>query len=146
MKSVPLFLLTILIGTLTLSSDLVFTCDGYKTTFKQNLNTEEIPSLRERMKALIKNGSIPIVIEGENNVAWIYLNDPEGRDYPDIDFESNYFEIIQDLFPLKINKELQKSLKKGNKAFLKTLGIEYIIEGEDVISKINYKVFEKFMF
>ena len=98
------------------------------------------------MKALIKNGSIPIVIEGENNVAWIYLNDPEGRDYPDIDFESNYFEIIQDLFPLKINKELQKSLKKGNKAFLKTLGIEYIIEGEEVISRINYKVFEKFMF
>ena len=129
-----------------ISNDLVFTCDGYTTTFRQNLKVEEVSSLRNRMESLIKSGSIPLVIESKNDVAWIYLNDPEGRDYPEVNFESDYFEIITDLFPLKLTNKLKKSLKKGNKTFMKTLGVEYVIENEEVISKINYDIFERFMF
>ena len=98
------------------------------------------------MESLIKEGNIPIVIECDKDIAWLYLNDPMGRDYPEVNFESNYFEIILDLFPLKINKELKKSLKKGNKTFIEKLGIEYVIEDGEVFSKIDYDKFEKFMF
>jgi hypothetical protein len=69
-----------------------------------------------------------------------------GRDYHDVDFESDYFEIIMDLFPLKINKELKKSLKLGNKAFMEKLGIEYLVKNGEVISKIDYEKFENFVF
>ena len=40
---------------------------------------------------------------------------------------------------------LKNSLIKGNKVFFETLGIEYIIENEEVISKINYEKFERFV-
>jgi hypothetical protein len=69
-----------------------------------------------------------------------------GRDYPEVDFDSDYFDIILDLFPLKINKELKRSLRLGNKAFMEALGIEYLVEDGEVISLIDYDKFENFMF
>jgi len=98
------------------------------------------------MESLIKEGNIPIVIECDRDVAWIFLNDPMGRDYPEVDFESDYFEIILDLFPLKINRELKRHLKVGNKAFMDALGIEYLVENGEVFSIIDYEKFEGFMF
>ena len=98
------------------------------------------------MESLIKGGDIPVVIECDRDVAWILLNDPMGRDYPEVDFESDYFGVILDLFPLKINKKLKKSLRQGNKTFMKMLGIEYLVENGEVISLINYEKFEDFMF
>lgn len=128
-------------------STLFITYDGCKTTFRQSLKVDELSSLRNRMESLIKSGCIPLVIESENDVVWVYLNDPIGaKDYPEADFESDYFEVIKDLFPLKLTSKLKKSLKKGNRAFMKTLGVKYVIEDEEVISKINYNVFEKFAF
>ena len=116
-------------------------------TFRQDLKDEEIPSLRNRMESLIKTGHIPVVIEEGNNVVWLYLNDPYGgRGYPETNFDSDYFEIITDLFPLKLTNRLKRSLKRGNKSFVKTLGIEYIVENDEVISRINYDTFEKFIF
>ena len=112
-----------------------------------NPQTGQLLFLNEEMASLIKNGNIPIVIECDRDVAWIYLNDVyDGRDYPEVEFESDYFNIIVDLFPIKINKELKKRLKKGCRAFMNALGVEYLIENGEVISKINYDKFEKFMF
>lgn len=128
------------------NKELLLTCQGKENFSRDNPRAADVLCLREEMKSLIKEGNIPIVIECDRNVAWIYLNDPMGRDYPEVNFESDYFEIILDLFPLKINKELKKSLKNGNKAFIDALGIEYLIENGEVISKIDYDKFENFMF
>ena len=103
-------------------------------------------SLWKKMESLIKDGEYPVVIEYDHDIAWILLNDPDNsRDYPETNFKSDYFETITDLFPIKINKTLKNSLIKGNKVFFETLGIEYIIEDEEVISKINYEKFERFV-
>ena len=102
--------------------------------------------MREEVESLIKEGNYPVVIECDKKVAWIFLNDPDdGRDYPEVNFESNYFEML-DLFPLKINRTLKKSLKMGNKEFLEALGIEYIVRNGEVFSRIDYNKFERFMF
>ena len=153
MKSLPFVLLMIMVGTIAMSApckchkkELLLTCQGKETFSRDNPRPADIMSLREEMESLIKDGSIPIVIECDKDVAWIFLNDPMGRDYPEVNFESDYFEIILDLFPLKINKELKRSLKQGNKAFMEALGIEYLVENGEVISLINYDKFEDFMF
>lgn len=148
MRSVYLFVLMCLLpilGTSALPSELIFTYEGNDTTFRQKLKTEEIPSLRNRMESLLKAGNIPIVVEEKNDVVWLYLNDPCGRGYTDIDFKSDYFETIQDLFPLKLTDKLKQSLKEGNKSLIKTLGIEYIVSDEEVISRIDYDTFEQCM-
>jgi len=126
--------------------ELLLTCQGRETFSRDNPRAADVLCLREEMESLIKEGNIPVVIECDRSVAWIYLNDPMGRDYPEVDFESDYFEIILDLFPLKINRELKKSLTVGNKAFMEKLGIEYLVEDGEVISKIDYDKFENFMF
>ena len=126
--------------------ELLLTCQGKETFSRDNPMAADVLCLREEMESLIKEGNFPIVIECDNDVAWLYLNDPTGRDYPDADFESDYFEIIMDLFPLKINNRLKRDLKKGNQKFFETLGIEYIVENGEVFSKIDYEKFEKFMF
>jgi len=143
----------IMVGTIAMSApqrkhnkELLLTCQGKETFSRDNPRAADVLCLREEMESLIKDGSIPIVIECDRDVAWIYLNDPMGRDYPEVDFESDYFEIILDLFPLKINKELKKSLKQGNKAFMEALGIEYLVENGEVFSIIDYEKFENFMF
>ena len=125
---------------------LLLFCEGNENFCRDNPRPAQIFSIREEMESLIKEGNIPIVIECDRDVAWIFLNDPDGgRDYPEVDFDSDYFETIFDLFPLKINTELKKCLKAGNKAFMDTLGIEYQVKNGEVISKINYDAFERFM-
>ena len=153
MKTLPFILLMIMVGTLAASAplkgpkkELLLTCQGKETFSRDNPRAADVLCLREEMESLIREGNIPIVIECDKDVAWIYLNDPLGRDYPEVDFDSDYFEIILDLFPLKINKELKKSLAVGNKAFMDALGVEYLIEDGEVISKIDYDKFENFMF
>ena len=126
--------------------ELLLSCQGKETFCRDNPRPADVQFLREEMESLIKEGNIPIVIESDRDVAWIFLNDPMGRDYPEANFESDYFEVILDLFPLKINKELKKSLNNGNKAFMEALGIEYLVEDGQVISKIDYDKFENFMF
>ena len=152
MKKLLLILLVIMVASAMSTpqrrhnKELLLTCQGKETFSRDNPKPADIQFLREEMESLIKEGSIPIVIECDRDVAWIFLNDPMGRDYPEVDFESDYFEIILDLFPLKINKELKKRLKIGNKAFIDALGIEYLVENGEVISKIDYEKFENFMF
>lgn len=126
--------------------ELLLTCQGKETFSRDNPRAADVLCLREEMESLIKEGNFPVVIECDRDVAWLYLNDPMGRDYPEVDFESDYFEIIMDLFPLKINYRLKKDLEKGNQKFFETLGIEYSIENGEVISKIDYEKFEKFLF
>ncbi len=150
MKTLTFIFLTFFIGTLACQcptkKELILSCQGNEEFIRDNPRAEQVICLREEMESLIKEGNIPIVIECNRDVAWLFLNDPMGRDYPEVNFESDYFEIILDLFPLKINKALKKRLKKGNKEFIEALGIEYIVENGEVISKIDYDKFEKFMF
>lgn len=107
---------------------------------------EEALQLRDEIEFLIKNGNYPVVIEEKRNVLWVYLNDPYGgKDYPVSNFESDYFETI-DLFPLKLTNQLKSCLKKGNRFLLETLGIRYIIKDGEVISKIDYSKFDRYVF
>jgi len=152
MKKLLFVLLAIMVGSAMHApqnrpkKELLLTCQGKETFSRDNARAADVLCLREEMESLIKEGNIPIVIESDRDVAWIYLNDPMGRDYPEVNFESDYFDIILDLFPLKINKELKKSLKIGNRAFMETLGIEYLVENGEVFSLIDYEKFENFMF
>ena len=126
---------------------LLLSCQGNENFCRDNPRPAQIFSLREEMESLIKEGNIPVVIECDRNVAWLYLNDPDGgRDYPEVNFQSDYFEIIMDLFPLKINKELKMALKLGNASFMEILGIKYQVENGEVVSKIDYDKFENFVF
>ena len=91
-------------------------------------------------------GSYPIVLECNRNVVWVFLNDSlKGTDFPAATFESDYFDFL-DLFAIKLTKKLRKVLKSGNKELLQTLGIEYIVKGEEVFSQIDYEKFGKFAF
>lgn len=152
MKTLPIAVLMFLVGTFAYSSNprnkkLIITYQENEEFVMSNPQTGQVLFLSEEISSLIKDGNIPIVIECDKDVAWIYLNDIyDGRDYPEVEFDSDYFNVIMDLYPVKINKELKKKLKKGNKAFIDALGIEYVIEGGEVVSKINYDKFEKFMF
>lgn len=152
MKKLLLIFMVVIVASATSTpqrkhnKQLLLTCQGKENFSRDNPRAADVLCLREEMESLIKEGNIPIVIECDRNVAWIYLNDPMGRDYPEVDFESDYFEIIMDLFPLKINKQLKKSLSVGNKAFMEALGIEYLVENGEVISLIDYDKFENFMF
>ena len=153
MKRTQIILLMILMGCVSIVAQphpkmaLLLSCQGNENFCRDNPRPAQIFSLREEMESLIKEGNIPVVIECDKDVVWIVLNDPVGgRDYPEVNFESDYFDTILDLFPLKINKTLKKKLKEGNKAFINTLGIEYLVSQGEVISKIDYKKFENFMY
>ena len=144
MKSLPFILLMFLVGTLVSPArpkeTLLLICQGNEEFSREN------PRIEQEVESLIKSGSIPVVIECDRNVVWVYLNDPDdGRDYPVADFKSDYFETL-DLFPLKLTKKLKKMLKKGNKEFLETLGVEYIVKNGELFSKIDYDKFEVFTF
>lgn len=139
-----------LVGTLTTQAQnyapLKLVCQGSQELSVYIDQPKEISQLRNEMAFLIKKGNFPIVIEEKKDVIWIYLNDPYGgKDYPTIKFESDYFETI-DLFPLKLTKQLKNHLKKGNKFLLETLGITYLIKNDEVISKINYNKFDRYVF
>lgn len=152
MKTLPIVLVMLLVGAFSYSSNpqnkkLIIKYQDIEEFLMDNPGTGKVVFLDEKMTSLIKEGKIPIVIEQEKNVAWIYLNDIYGgRDYPEVDFESDYLNIIMDLFPLKINRNLRKKLKKGSNAFFDALGVKYLIEDGEIISKINYDKFEKFIF
>ena len=150
MKSLPFILLMFLVGTLVSPArpkeTLLLICQGNEEFSRENPRIEQVLLMREEVESLIKSGSLPVVIECDRNVVWVYLNDPDdGRDYPVADFKSDYFETL-DLFPLKLTKKLKKMLKKGNKEFLETLGVEYIVKNGEVFSKIDYDKFEVFTF
>lgn len=153
MKTLPLLLSSIFVVSLACinpqqhEKPIVLTYEECEKVLMENPRDDESLSLTKEMESLIKDGKFPIIIEHDKNVAWIYLNDPtNSRDYPETNLKSDYFEIITDLFPIKINKTLKSSLKKGNKAFFETLGIEYVITKNEVISNINYEKFERFVF
>ena len=153
MKKAQFIILMILLGCVPISAQshpkmaLLLSCQGNENFCRDNPRPAQIFSLREEMESLIKEGNIPVVIECDRNVAWLYLNDPDGgRDYPEVNFQSDYFEIIMDLFPLKINKELKMALKLGNASFMEILGIKYQVENGEVVSKIDYDKFENFVF
>ena len=93
---------------------------------------------------------MPIVIEGDKQIAWIYLNtidDPRGYEGEDFDeIQTEYIELSMDLFPIKINRKLRRKLQRGYDKFFETIGVEYFIgENDEVISKIDYDKFEKFI-
>ena len=152
MKKLFIMLLMLLIGESAFSApqqhkkQLILTYDRCEEILMESPRNDVSLSLWEKIESLIKDGEYPVVIEYDHDIAWILLNDPDNsRDYPEAHFKSDYFETITDLFPIKINKTLKNSLIKGNKVFFETLGIEYIIEDEEVISKINYDKFERFV-
>ncbi len=152
MKRLPfIFLFFVLVtfaspGTLQ-HKRLLLTCQGNEEFIRDNPRAEQVICLREEMSSLIKEGNIPIVIECDRDIAWLYLNDIYSpRDFPEPNFVSDYFNIITDLFPLKINKKLKSKLKKGNKAFIDALGIEYLVDNGEATSKIDYEKFERYAF
>jgi len=145
MYSFLLLCLGIALIVLVDSHGLILTYEGPNIVYKQKLKKQDLPSLRDRMESIIKSGNIAIAVEKKNDVVWLYLNDPCGRDYTDIDLQSDYLEVIQDLFPLKLTDKLKKSLKEGNESFIKTLGIEYIVVDKEIISKIDYETFEQYI-
>jgi len=152
LRVLPFVFVILVIGTIACPASsrkkaLLLISQGKENFTRDNPRAEQVLCLREEMASLIKEGNTPVVIEHDKGVAWIYLNDTESpRDYHEISFDSDYFEIIVDLFPLKINKKLKKKLKKGNKAFMDELGIEYLVENGEVISKIDYEKFEQYVF
>ena len=152
MKKTTVFLLMLMVSIVSIARSypkkaLLLSCEGNENFCRDNPRPAQIFSLREEMESLIKEGNIPVVIECDKDVAWIVLNDPVGgRGYPEVNFKSDYFDTILDLFPLKINQTLKKKLKDGNKAFINTLGIEYVVSQGEVISKIDYEKFEDFMY
>ncbi len=152
MKALPFIMLMFLLGTLASPArirqkkSLLLVCQGAEEFVRDNPRAEQVLLMREEVESLINEGNYPVVIECDRKVAWIFVNDPDnGRDYPEVNFKSDYFEML-DLFPLKINRTLKKRLKIGNKEFLETLGIKYLVKNGEVISEIDYDRFEKFMF
>ena len=75
---------------------LLLVCQGTEEFYRDNPRAADVLCLREEMESLIKDGNIPIVIECDRNVAWLYLNDPMGRDYPEVNFDSDYEGIIME--------------------------------------------------
>lgn len=152
MKTLPFVLSMFLIGTLAYAAPqqrtnpIVLTYEGNEIVLMENPRNEESLFPQREMESLIRKGESPIIIEVNRDIAWIYLNDSNGKDYPETNIKSDYFEIIWGVFPIKMNKTLKNSLKRGNKAFFETLGIEYIIKNNDVISKIDYGKFDRFAF
>ena len=143
-------MLMILVGSLAFAQEksLLLTYQGEGAYSGIGIQSEDIPLLRDKMINLIKEGRTPIVIEGDWEVIWLYLNDTyDPRDWVEIDFESEYSDEIQDLFPIKTNNKIRKILKKkwDNNKLMETLGIRYQIENDEVVSIIDYEKFEKYL-
>ena len=146
-------MLAILVGSLAFAQQkrsLMLTYQGHGSYNGCGITSKDIPEIRENMEFLIRNGYLPILIEGDWDVIWIYLNDLENPiDAIDIDFESDYLDEIQDLFCIKTDEEIKTLLKEkwDNKKVLKLLGIRYKIDkdSDEVISKIKLKKFAKYL-
>ena len=150
MKKFITSLLMILVASLAYPQErsLMLTYQGNSFYMGYGLQSQDLPFIRERMGNLIKQGYTPILIEGDWEIIWLYINNPHNPvDYIDMDFESEYSEAISDLFPIKTNRKLKRALKKwwNNKRVLEILGIKYQVENDEVISVINYKKFERYL-
>ena len=137
------------IGPLTFSqyTSLMFTYQGNGVFASIGTKTQQIPLLQEEMVERISKGYLPIVIEGNEEIAWIYLNtldDPRG--YEDLDVTTDYIELEMYLFPVKINKKLRRKLHSGYKTFFETIGVDYSIENGEIVSHIDYSKFEQFIY
>lgn len=131
-------------------TSLMLTYQGNGVTAGIGTQAQQIPLLKNEMVERISNGYLPIVIEGDKQIAWIYLNtidDPRGYEGEDFDeIQTEYIELSMDLFPIKINRKLRRKLQRGYDKFFETIGVEYFIgENDEVISKIDYDKFEKFI-
>ena len=125
---------------------LTYQCGGSYNGY--GIQSQDLPDIRERMSNLIKDGYSPILIEGDSEIIWLYIDDPYNPvDYVEMDFESEHSESIPDLFPIKTNRKLKRALKKwwNNERVLDILGIKYQVENDEVISVINYKKFERYL-
>lgn len=148
-------MLMITIGSLAFAqqTSLMLMFQGHKAT--KGIPVYEIPLLKDEILECIPNGYMPIVIEGNYEIAWIYLNtvdDPReyvGEDFDEI--ETSYIELYNDLFPIRINETLKELLTRkrygGFKKFFKTIGVRYSNDDNgEIITKINYDKFEPFVF
>jgi hypothetical protein len=137
-------------------SSLMLTYQGHGATAGIGTQVSQIALLKDEMVERISHGFLPIVIEGNQEIAWIYLNtvdDPRGYEGEDFDgIQTDYEELFMDLFPIRIDEDLKKLLNKqrgGYKQFFKTIGVEYLdpqkTNGE-IVSKINYDKFDKFVY
>ena len=109
---------------------------------------QQIPLLKDEMVERITKGFLPIVIEGDEEIAWIYLNtidDPRGYEDDSDEIQTEYIELSMDLFPIKINKKLRRKLHMGHDKFFEAIGVEYFIKNDEVISRIDYDKFERFI-
>ena len=151
MKKLIIILLAILVGSLAFAQQkrgLMLTYQGHGAYNGCGITSKDIPEIREHMEFLIREGYLPILIEGDWDVIWLYLNDPVNPiDAVDIDFESDYIEEIQDLFCIKTDERIKTLLKEkwNNKKVLKILGIRYKVENDEVTSKVKLKKFEKYL-
>ena len=130
-------------------TSLMLTYQGNGVSAGIGTQISQIPLLKDEMVERITKGYLPIVIEGDKEIAWIYLNtidDPRGYEGEDFDeIQTEYIELSMDLFPIKINKMLRRKLQRGYDKFFEAIGVEYSIENDEVISKIDYDKFERFI-
>ena len=130
-------------------TSLMLTYQGNGVLAGIGTQSQQIPLLKDEMVERISKGYLPIVIEGAEEIAWIYLNtidDPRGYEGDDFEeIQTEYIELSMDLFPIKINKKLRRKLHKGYDKFFKAIGVEYSTENDEVITKIDYDKFEKFL-
>ena len=151
MKRLIVLMFMVAIGPLASSqhASLMLTYQGNGVSAGIGTQVPQIPLLKDEMVERISKGYLPIVIEGNKQIAWIYLNtvdDPRGYEGEDFDeIQTEYIELSMDLFPIKINKKLRRKLQKGYDKFFETIGVEYFMENGEVISKIDYDKFEKFI-
>ena len=120
---------------------LLLYCEGNETVCRDNPRPAQIFSLREEVESLIREGILPIVVEYDRNIVWVFLNPmPKYRQ----SFKSDYYESDIGLFPIKIHG-LKKKLRNGNGALFKALGISYVVEGRMVRSVIATDKFEHYV-
>ncbi len=144
-------MLVFLVGSLAFAQQkhgLMLTYQGHGSYSGHGITSKDIPEIREKMETLIRDGYLPILIEGDWEVIWLYLNDPINPiDCEEIDFESDYICEIEDLFCIKTDEKIKTLLKEkwNNKKVLKLLGIRYKVKDDEVISAIDLRKFERYL-
>lgn len=151
-KIVFIFVLLVSIGTIAYGQhkSLILNYEGHQSYGGIGTPEKKIPELHDEMVELIKKGYATLVIEGNDEIAWILLNDVSNpKDYTDgsslASIESDYINLIQDLFPIKITKSLKRKLNRGINVFMTALGIEYVVDGDEVTTIVDYDKFEKYL-
>ena len=151
MKKLIIILLTILIGAVASAQGkrgLLLTYQGHGSYNGCGVTPKDIPGIRENMEFLIKKGYLPILIEGDWEVIWLYLDNPNATfNRTKIDFESDYINEIHDLLCIKTDEKIKTLLKEdwNNKKVLKLLGIKYKTKNDEVTSKVKPKKLKKYL-